>query len=52
MAQEVRGVAVHPLAVLAWGTTARDQAAAGALDTLATEVSYPWPSPVAVRAVR
>lgn len=42
----------EPLAVLAWSRNLGAEAAAGDLDTLATEIAYPWPSPAVVRAVR
>jgi hypothetical protein len=40
-----------PLAVLAWGLTAREDASAGALDSLATVVEPPWPEPLEVRVI-
>lgn len=41
-----------PVRVLAYASSVRDQARAGALDTLATDIPYPWPEPAVVVAVR
>lgn len=44
-------VPAGPVAVLAWAESAREEAAAGALDGQATEVGVPWPEVVEVRVV-
>jgi hypothetical protein len=38
--------------VLVWSHRLHGQAASGALDALATEIEYPWPATVDLRAVR
>lgn len=41
----------RPVSVVAWRRGLTGQALAGELDTLATEIPYPWPSPAVVHAV-
>jgi hypothetical protein len=38
--------------VLVWSQSLREQAETGSLDALATEIEYPWPATVDLRAVR
>ena len=40
------------VSVLAWSRQLHAEAASGSLDTLASELAYPWPSPATLRAVR
>lgn len=42
----------RPIALLVNELSVADEARAGQLDTLATEIPYPWPQPAVVRAVR
>ncbi|HMB52055.1 MAG TPA: carboxypeptidase-like regulatory domain-containing protein [Thermoanaerobaculia bacterium] len=46
------GLPAAPLSLLANELSVADEARAGQLDTLATEIPYPWPQPVVIHAVR
>lgn len=47
-----RNLPQAPVRVLAWSRSLQQQAESGALDALATEIEYPWPATVDLRAVR
>lgn len=47
----IHGLPRVPVRVLAWAPHLREQAAAGALDSFAVEVGYPWPAQVELRVV-
>lgn len=47
----LHGLPRVPVRVLAWAPHLREQASAGALDSLAVEVGYPWPAAVELRVV-